>query len=305
VFGALQIEPVETVDENQLTVLNTVVNQLAIALDRHAAGRREIRARERAVSLEKQATDLLKREEAAHEEAQAAIQNRDQFLAVVSHDLKDLVSAASLASHNLLNTPIGHEPDWRRRLEIFDRSVTLMRGLLEDLVDTASLDTGQLSVAPTSTDAGSLVTQTVDTFRAVAESRSVEIRTDMPAEMPSILVDPRRFQQILGNLVKNAIAFSYAGGAVVIQARRVNDQVRFAVTDNGPGVLPQDREQVFQRFWRNQSSGSKGSGLGLFIAKTLVDKHGGRIGVDSQLGKGSTFWFTIPVVKRADLGEEK
>ena len=304
VFGALQVEPLEVMDENQLTFLNTVVNQLSIALDRFATSRRETRLRERAQALERQATALLRREEEAHAEAHAAIRGRDQFLAVVSHDLRDLVSAASLASHNLLHTPIGQEPDWRRRLESFDRSVTLMRTLLDDLVDTAALETGYLSVSPEPAAAASLIEQTIDTFRAVAEARSVTIQSSAPPGLPAIAADPRRFQQILGNLVKNAIAFSPAGGTVMIQAKPQPGEVLVGVTDNGPGMPPEDRELVFRRFWRNQSSGSKGSGLGLFIAKTLVEKHGGRIGVDSEPGKGSTFGFTMPVAPSTNSEEE-
>jgi signal transduction histidine kinase len=292
------------VDENQLTFLNTLVNQLSVALDRFASSRREVRARERAQSLEQQATELLKREEAAHAEAHVAIRNRDQFLAVVSHDLRDLVGAASLASHNLFNTPVGEEPNWRRRLESFDRSVTLMSSLLDDLVDTAAQETGHLSVSPRPHAAAPLVQQTIDTFRALAEGRSIEVRTDTPTDLPPILADPRRFQQILGNLLKNAIAFSPAGGTITILAKPQQAEVRFSVADNGPGMRPQDQELVFKRFWRNQSSGSKGSGLGLFIAKALVEKHGGRIGVASELGKGSTFWFTIPVASGGLVGEK-
>src|SRR6185503_6455218 len=119
VFGALQIEPARAANENQLIFLNTVVNQLAVALDRFAGSRREVRIRERAVALEREAQDLLRRCHQAHEEAHTALIVRDQFLAVVAHDLRDLVGAASMASHNLLSTPIGTEPDWRRRLEIF------------------------------------------------------------------------------------------------------------------------------------------------------------------------------------------
>src|SRR6185503_15749470 len=142
----------------------------------------EIRARERAVALEKEAQELLKRCQAAHEEAHAARRTQDQFLAIVAHDLRDLVSAAGMASHNLLNTPIGNEPDWRRRLEVFDRSVSLMRSLLEDLVDTAAVDTGHLSVSAAPTAADVLVMQTIEMFRAVAEDRRVEVQADISVD---------------------------------------------------------------------------------------------------------------------------
>src|SRR6185436_1332956 len=129
VFGTVQIERAEAMDESQLIWLNVVVNQLAIALDRHVALRREVAARERAELLERQATDLVKREQAALSEARRAIRVRDLFLAVVSHDLRDLVGATSVAVGNLLRAgeAFSGTTDGRRRLDILKRSVESMK----------------------------------------------------------------------------------------------------------------------------------------------------------------------------------
>jgi signal transduction histidine kinase len=296
VFGILQIGTSAEVDENHLTALSTVANHLSLALDRFATSRREVRAREHAQFLEHQAMELLRREEEAHAKAEAAIRTRDEFLALASHDLNDLMSVASLSGYNLLNTRTWTEAAWREQVEGFVRSVKLMRVLLKDLIDTAAVERERLLVSPRPHPVAPLVIETVDTYRVLAAARDIAIRSQVPADLPFISVDGRRFEQVLGNLLKNAIAFSPAGDTITIHAEQVNDEVRFLVTDHGPGVAPEHQKLVFQRSWRGRPGGSTGHGLGLFIAKTLVEGHGGRIGVDTP-DQGSTFWFTMPVAR--------
>jgi signal transduction histidine kinase len=299
-FGVLQAEPSEAMDETHLVFLNTVVNQFSIALDRIARARRETIAREHAQSLERRARNLLRLERAARAEADAAIAVRDEFLAVVSHDLNNLASAASLASHNLLNVRTFGGSDWHRGLQNFNLSVTLMSGLLGDLVDTAAIELGELALVPSPNSPILLATQAADALQGMAELRSVTTEVSVPAELPAIAADSRRFQQILCNLIKNAITFSPVGGTVRIHAEREADQVRFSVADDGPGIEPEDQPFVFRRFWRDDTGKLRGTGLGLFIARSLVERHGGSLVLTSDMGKGSTFWFTIPIAHAAD-----
>jgi signal transduction histidine kinase len=295
VFGTLQLETLAEVDENHLTVLSIVANHLSLALDQFAASRREVRVRERAQSLEHQAIASLRNEEAARGMAEEAIRTRDQFLALVSHDLNDLMSAATLTSDYLLNMRAWDPAEWRQHAEGFAQSVKLMRALLRDLIDTAALEKEQLSVFPRPHPVAPLVGETVDTYRALAETKQVHILSDVPTDLPAVSTDGNRFQQILGNLVKNAIKFSRAKDTVTVKAQRDGDHVHFAVTDRGPGIPAANRGMVFGRSWQGQSNGPTGHGLGLFIAQTLVERHGGRIGFESEPEQGSTFWFTIPI----------
>ncbi|MBI4501333.1 MAG: hypothetical protein HY700_09250 [Gemmatimonadetes bacterium] len=296
VFGALQIERSGPMDEEYLIFLNTVVNQLAIALDRHIAWRREVVARERAQSLEQATTDLLQREQLALEEARAANRSREELLGIVSRDLRSLAYTTGFEAYLLLETPMRDEPGRRRRLEAIRRSATLMSGLLQTLLEGAAAETGELSVSPSPCSALDLITAATETYRSLSQSSSVTLRLEVPADLPPVQADSPRVQQALGNLIENAIDFSPAGGTVTVRARGVETEVRISVTDHGPGIPRADHELVFERYWRKRPPGSTGAGLGLFIAKTIIHQHGGRIGVESQPGQGSTFWFTIPVV---------
>jgi signal transduction histidine kinase len=298
VFGALQIERAERMDEEQLAFLNTVVNLLAIAVDRHVTSRREVVARERAQTLEGATAELLKREEAALVTAQAAIRSRDLFLAIVSHDLRNLTGAADIAAHMLLKFP-PEDAKQHERLKTVKRATTQMGALLRDLIDTASIEDGRLSVVREVCSVRAMVTDTAEIFRSLAESKSVELILDVPPDPPAVWADPRRIEQALGNLVKNAIRFSPPNKPVTIGASLIDGTLRLSVRDEGLGVPPEHHESIFERYW-TEGPESAGVGLGLFIVKAIVDGHGGSIGVVSQPGHGSTFWFTIP--PRVDAG---
>jgi signal transduction histidine kinase len=132
-------------------------------------------------------------------------------------------------------------------------------------------------------------------MEAVAAPKSLRLERDVPAALPAIRCDRARVQQVLSNLVGNAIKFAPKGSAIRIAAAASAREVRFDVSDQGPGIAEEEAQHLFDRYWRGGADGATGAGLGLYIAKGIVDAHGGRIWVETQAGAGATFCFTLPV----------
>jgi signal transduction histidine kinase len=140
-----------------------------------------------------------------------------------------------------------------------------------------------------------VVSEAIEILRPVAAANSLQLESDVAPDFPLIAVDPPRIQQVLSNLVGNAIKFTPAGGQIVLRANPADGEARFAVVDNGPGIAPDALPHIFGRFWQGKRTDRRGIGLGLTIAKGIVEAHGGRIWVESQLGAGSSFYFTVPL----------
>jgi PAS domain S-box-containing protein len=223
-----------------------------------------------------------------------ATQLRDQVLGVVAHDLRNPLGAILLQASALQRK--GPEPERRSRkpTESIQRSATRMSRLIQDLLDVAQMEAGKLTIAPEPLSAGALVVEAVDAQNALASSSSLELRLEVERDAPAILADRDRLTQVFDNLIGNAIKFTKAGGRVTVGAVTRPREVVFSVADTGPGIAPEVLPRVFDRFWQATRSDRRGAGLGLPICKGIVEAHGGRIWVESTLGAGSTFFFTIP-----------
>jgi signal transduction histidine kinase len=145
-----------------------------------------------------------------------------------------------------------------------------------------------------------LLIETLDALSPLASDASVDLQTDAPATLPMVLGDRGRLLQVLSNLVGNAIKFTPAGGRIRIGAEQRGDEVCFWVSDTGSGIVAEVMSHIFDRFWQARRTDRRGTGLGLFIAKALVEAHGGRIWVESAPGQGSTFYFTVSVAPSAE-----
>ena len=182
---------------------------------------------------------------------------------------------------------------------IYDETLTLSR-LIADLRDLAQAEAGQLDLNRQPVELGSLIETLIDLFGGLAHEKEVTLELEIAQNLPPVSADSDRVRQILHNLLANAIRHTPVMGQVKVVAEVVStpDQfVKISVTDTGPGIAPEDLPHVFDRFWRADKSRSRqqgGSGLGLAIAKQLVEAQGGRIGVESQVGQGSCFWFVLP-----------
>jgi signal transduction histidine kinase len=170
-------------------------------------------------------------------------------------------------------------------------------GLIQDLQDVSRISAGRLRIDARPTSIGDAITQTVELFEPSAEAADLELSCDVPRELPRVIADIPRVQQVLSNLLVNAIKFTPPDGRVHVTAA-LDDEgqfLRVSVCDTGPGIPPEDVPRLFERYWQAPRLLRAGSGLGLFIAKGIVEAHGGTIEVQTTLGKGTAFTLTLPV----------
>jgi signal transduction histidine kinase len=170
-----------------------------------------------------------------------------------------------------------------------------MTGMIEDLLAAASIEAGRLSVEQRRLDAAPLISEAVEALQPVAASKSVRLRSELPADLPAIHADGARLEQALVNLLDNAIKFTPEGGAVTVRAVPSGGMVTFSVADAGPGIAEAELPRLFERFWQARRTARQGTGLGLFIVKGIVDAHRGKVWAESKPGEGSTFFFSIPL----------
>ncbi len=229
-------------------------------------------------------------------ELQRALQLRDEVLGIVSHDLRNPVHAVSLTAEILLED-VRDGPqaeDTRKSLDIILRSARQMASLIRDLLDVASVGSGQLSMQLERHAAESLLLSAAEVLRPIVEAAGLRFEADVSAGPAAILSDADRFIQLLSNLVGNAVKFTAPGGTINVAATAAGGEVCFSVRDSGTGIAQEDLPRLFDRFWQGKRGDRLGAGLGLAIAKGIVEAHNGRIWVESQLGEGTTFYVAIP-----------
>ena len=222
-----------------------------------------------------------------------ATQLRDQVLGIVAHDLRNPLSTILLNAATLKR--YGPDPERRsqKRGEAIHRAATRMNRLIQDLLDVAVMESGQLTIEAARLSARDLIAAAVDMQRPLASSSSLELRVDLDGEVPDIWGDRDRLLQVFENLIGNAIKFTKAGG-ITVGATSRDHEVIFRVADTGSGIAPENLPRVFDRFWQATSTNRQGAGLGLPITKGIVEAHGGRIWVESTPHRGTTFSFTVP-----------
>ncbi|OJH40898.1 GAF domain-containing sensor histidine kinase [Cystobacter ferrugineus] len=232
--------------------------------------------------------------------AREATQARDDVLAVVAHDLRNPLNAISISAQTLLRQQtIASDGRLQASLRIIRGSVERMNRLIEDLLDVSRIEAGRLAVETGPEPAGSLLQEALDEVRPLASRLQLSI--DIAEALPWVRVDRERILQVFSNLLGNALKFTPPGGRVTLGARTEGAVVRFWVSDTGPGIPPEAREHLFDRFWQMRHGDRRGAGLGLSIAKGLVEAHGGRIWVESEPGRGSTFSFVVPVAHEVPM----
>ena len=235
-----------------------------------------------------------------YEEARRAVRERDDMLAIVSHDLRNPVNAIVMLTGAVLDRASmtdGEEGTLMARDEVESVRAAARQadGLIQDLQDVSRISAGRLRVERRRVAALDLVEEAANLFEPVMVDAALRFVRDFDPALPTVLADMHRLQQVLSNLLGNAVRFTPHGGAVTLSAHVVDDMLRIAVRDTGPGVTPEDVPRLFERYWQAPRLLRAGSGLGLYIAKGIVEAHGGEIGVASAMGAGSEFWFTLPL----------
>jgi signal transduction histidine kinase len=246
------------------------------------------------------AEDLARRAASAidnarlYEEARRAVHAREEMLAIVTHDLRTPLSAIMTAAALQLSADAG-EADRARvhaRAAIIERSARHMNRLIRDLTDLSHIDAGRFAVEPAPQDLTLLLHHAVDTLQPVAARQRTRLHVNVVEPIPEAVCDGDRVMQVLLNLASNAINVGARDVTIDLEVRGAD--ILFTVSDTGPGIAAADLPFMFDRYWRATATRYKGSGLGLPIAKGIVEAHGGRIWVESQIGIGTQFFFTLP-----------
>lgn len=227
-------------------------------------------------------------------EATQAIKAREAVLSAVSHDLRNPLFVIESTSHRLLEEPLPPE-ELRELVGGMLTASNQMRRLIADLLDFGKLESGGLAVRRERIASAEVLSAALDSLTQQCERRQVELRVRIPSDLPDLFCDRDRVVQVLWNLVGNAVKFTPAGKAITLSAMTDGAFVRFSVVDEGCGIAAADLEKVFDRYWQAPTAAAGGSGLGLWIAKSIVEAHGGKIQVESALGRGSAFTFTLPI----------
>jgi PAS domain S-box-containing protein len=248
------------------------------------------------VSVHRDVTERRKGEAKLRESVtreREAREHAEQMLAVVAHDLRSPLNNIALAAATMMKIlPPNDEPT--RQLAIMQRSALNMERLIRDLLDVTRIEAGTFAIRHARVLVSPLLQEVCEQFEAAAREREITLTSDMAQGVRAVTGDRDRLIQVLSNLISNALKFTPPKGRVSVHAELSYGHVQISVQDTGPGVHPDSLPHVFDRFWQADRSSSAGAGLGLQIAKGIVEAHGGRIWAESTLGQGTTFHFTIP-----------
>jgi PAS domain S-box-containing protein len=228
-----------------------------------------------------------------HRATERAVQARDEVLGIVAHDLRNPLAGILAATG--LALPQGVEGERRSPAAMIQRAAKRMDRLIQDLLDVTGMEAGRLSIERGRVPAAQVISDAEETQRAFVSSSRLDLRLDVEGDLPDVWADRDRLLQVLGNLIHNASKFTAPGGRITVEARRGERDVVFSVTDTGAGIPAADLPRLFDRFWQARKGERRGAGLGLAIARGIVEAHDGRIWVESTPDAGSTFYFTVPV----------
>lgn len=229
------------------------------------------------------------------EQVKLAVRSREDVLAIVSHDLRNPLSAIMLSSSMLLKNPNMPEEARTKLTRSINNCGLQMKRLIEDLLDFVKVEFGRMRVTKKLEDAHALLSDIHSIFVPLTREKNLELSYTVAPSITSIECEKGRLAQVLSNLLGNAIKFTPTGGQIQLNLTTVGHENIFSVRDTGPGIPSEQVAHVFDRYWQQEGSPREGVGLGLAIAKGLVEAHGGRIWVLSEPGKGTTFFFSIPV----------
>jgi signal transduction histidine kinase len=229
--------------------------------------------------------------------ADDALATRDEFLGIVSHDLRNLLGSV-MGWAMLIEKAELRESEAktiRMSAQRIQRAGARMSRLIGDLVDVASIEADALAVSYEVGDPTALVMEALDTFQTLAAAAEITLVAEVVSPLTNVPYDPARIFQVLTNLLSNAIKFTPAKGHIALRVEQVDGALQFGVRDTGVGIAADKLEAVFERFHQLGSHDRRGVGLGLYISKCIVQGHRGRIWVESKLREGSIFYFTLPI----------
>jgi signal transduction histidine kinase/CheY-like chemotaxis protein len=232
----------------------------------------------------------------AKDELERASKFKDQFLSTMSHELRTPLNAVLGFSELLSEERYGPLNDRQKRyLSHIHAGGKHLLTLINDILDLSKIEAGRLQLAIETVPVGRCFSEVLDTMRPLADKKSHKLSQQVQRDL-SVRADPTRFRQVLMNLLANAFKFTPEGGKIELEAQEVGEMIRIEVRDSGPGIPDEEQSRIFDAFYRITATekSAEGTGLGLAITRRLVELHGGQIGLKSQLGSGSCFYFTMP-----------
>jgi signal transduction histidine kinase len=222
---------------------------------------------------------------------------KDHFLGMAAHDLRGPIGNVR-GYADLISMIDGTREEYHEYSSIIRNICNDMLNLLNDILDISVIESGKITLVPKKVDVPEFVEAICTLNRRLGEQKSITLTTELAGDVSQATFDPKRIEQVLTNLISNAFKFSYGGTTVTVQAQQHDDAIEFSVIDQGQGIKSEEIGRLFGEFQRTstQPTGDeKSTGLGLSICKRIVELHGGHIAVESELGKGSRFFFTLPV----------
>jgi PAS domain S-box-containing protein len=242
----------------------------------------------------------------AREEADHANQAKDRFLAVLSHDLRTPLTAILGWARIFLKHPEA-EKMMQKGAEAIERSAAVQLELIEQILDLSRISAGKLELDLEPVEVSDLVNAALETLEPMVQAKGIKLERVMPRDSRTTVLDSKRFQQIVWNLVSNSLKFTPAGGSISASLKYLDGGFQFAIADSGKGITPENLPRIFEPLWQAESStGHGGLGLGLAIVKNIVELHGGRILAESPgIGRGATFTVEIPWSVPANAAAEQ
>jgi len=227
-------------------------------------------------------------------------QMKSDFVSLVSHELRTPLAAMKGATDNLLDGITGELNNTQKDcLLITKRNIDRLSRMISDLLDISRIEAGKIQVNKQPVDIVNLVSDVLSIFQETAKEKNIQLTASLKSDLPKINADPDKITQVITNLVGNAMKFTPGDGQINVKAFQVGDFIQIDVVDTGLGIPHQDLEKIFDKFYQvsrpDNPATTKGTGLGLPISKGIVEKHGGKIWTESELGKGSKFSFTLPI----------
>lgn len=223
------------------------------------------------------------------------LRSREEIIGIVSHDLRNPVAAVKMLSRAILTGAAAGAAPQMENVALMLQAADQMDALIRDLLDLSRLDSGNMRLQLESMDPVTLVGESLQTLIPLAEEKRIAIENDVTGKLPMVMADVDRVQQVLSNLVGNALKFTPPSGKISILASHHREELVISVRDNGRGIAKNQLPHVFERYWQSSRTDKHGAGLGLPISKGIVEAHGGRIWIESDIGLGTTASFTLPV----------
>jgi len=251
----------------------------------------QVRVSVRSMPVASERVPSERMEERTEDALRRAVAARDEALAIVSHDLRNPLSAVQLSTRLL--GELGLDERASKHVEMIQRAARGMSRLIEELLDTVAIEAGRLALDRRPEPLAALIAQVCERNEPAARERGVELHASCDAPDVAVRADRARAVQVFSNLIGSVLAFSRAGDAVAIACEVAGDVVEFTITDTGPGIDPALLPQLFEPYWSAPPSIRRRLGLGPYIARGIVERHGGRIRVEVRPG-GTAFVFTLP-----------